>query len=147
MKDFIKRNFPQFENNFDVIINNQKEEKYKITAKDNMVTVEASNYICACNGIYEYLKEYGNVQYSWCGTFSFDLKELTMFDGVFEKTIQQRFRVYLNYCTLDYSMCWWDFSRWEKEIDFMAMNGINMPLTPIGSEAVWYETLLEFNFT
>ena len=34
-----------------------------------------------------------------------------------------------------------------KEIDFMAMNGINMPLTPIGSEAVWYETLQEFNFT
>ena len=44
-------------------------------------------------------------------------------------------------------MCWWNFARWEKEIDFMAMNGINMPLTPIGSEAVWYETLQEFNFT
>ena len=70
-----------------------------------------------------------------------------MFDGVFEKTIDQHFRVYLNYCTLDYSMCWWDFARWEKEIDFMAMNGINMPLTPIGSEAVWYETLQAFNFT
>lgn len=53
----------------------------------------------------------------------------------------------MNYCTLDYSMCWWDFARWEKEIDFMAMNGINMPLTPIGSEAVWYETLQKFNFT
>lgn len=34
-----------------------------------------------------------------------------------------------------------------KEIDFMAMNCINMPLTPIGSEAVWYETLQAFNFT
>ena len=75
------------------------------------------------------------------------MKELKMFDGVFEKTIDQHFRVYLNYCTFDYSMCWWDFARWEKEIDFMAMNGINMPLTPIGSEAVWYEALQEFNFT
>ena len=147
MQDFIKRNLPQFIDNFDVIITNEKEEKYKVTAKDAVVTVEASNYICACNGIYEYLKEYCNVQYSWCGTFSFDLKELKMFDGVFEKNIDQHFRVYLNYCTLDYSMCWWDFARWEKEIDFMAMNGINMPLTPIGSEAVWYETLQEFNFT
>lgn len=147
MRGFIKRNLPQFIDNFDVIITNEKEEKYKITAKNNVVTVEASNYICACNGIYEYLKEYCNVQYSWCGTFSFDLKELKMFDGVFEKTIDQHFRVYLNYCTLDYSMCWWDFARWEKEIDFMAMNGINMPLTPIGSEAVWYEALQEFNFT
>ena len=29
MKDFIKRNLPQFEDNFDVIITNEKEEKYK----------------------------------------------------------------------------------------------------------------------
>lgn len=85
MRDFIKRNLPQFIDNFDVIITNEKEEKYKVMAKDAVVTVEASNYICACNGIYEYLKEYCNVQYSWCGTFSFDLKELKMLDGVFEK--------------------------------------------------------------
>ena len=85
MRDFIKRNLPQFIDNFDVIITNEKEEKYKVMAKDAVVTVESSNYICACNGIYEYLKEYCNIQYSWCGTFSFDLKELKMFDGVFEK--------------------------------------------------------------
>lgn len=29
----------------------------------------------------------------------------------------------------------------------MAMNGINMPLAVVGSEAVWYETLLEMNFS
>lgn len=67
-----------------------------------------------------------------------------MFNGVFSKTIEQKYRVYLNYCTLDYSMCWWDFEKWEKEIDFMAMNGINMTLAVIGSEAVLYETLLNF---
>ncbi len=44
-------------------------------------------------------------------------------------------------------MCWWNFDRWEKEIDFMAMNGINMPLAVVGCEAVWYETLLDFGFT
>ena len=92
MQDFIKRNLPQFVDNFDVIITNEKEEKYKVTAKDAVVTVEASNYICACNGIYEYLKEYCNVQYSWCGTFSFDLKELKMFDGVFEKNHRPTFQ-------------------------------------------------------
>ncbi len=70
-----------------------------------------------------------------------------MFDGEYKKYVEQKYRVYMNYCTLDYSMCWWDFKRWEKEIDFMAMNGINMPLAVIGSEAVLYETLLEFGFS
>ncbi|MGN0461634.1 MAG: alpha-N-acetylglucosaminidase, partial [Ruminococcus sp.] len=32
-------------------------------------------------------------------------------------------------------------------IDFMAMNGINMPLAVVGTEAVWYEALLQFGFT
>ena len=56
MQDFIKRNLPQFIDNFDVIITNEKEEKYKVTAKDAVVTVVASKYICACNGITNILK-------------------------------------------------------------------------------------------
>ena len=34
-------------------------------------------------------------------------------------------------------MVWWDFSRWEREIDWMAMNGINLPLSFTGQELVW----------
>lgn len=40
---FIQRNFPQFFDNFDVIITNEKVEKYEITAKDNAVS-EAKYY-------------------------------------------------------------------------------------------------------
>ncbi|MGN1203223.1 MAG: alpha-N-acetylglucosaminidase, partial [Eubacterium sp.] len=90
---------------------------------------------------------YCNVQLSWCGNQEIHIDSLVMFDGEFSKEIEQKYRVYMNYCTLDYSMCWWDFERWEKEIDFMAMNGTNMPLAVVGTEAVWYETLLEFGFT
>ena len=46
-------------------------------------------------------------------------------------------RYYQNVCTVSYSMVWWDFSRWEREIDWMAMNGINLPLSFTGQEAVW----------
>jgi len=34
-------------------------------------------------------------------------------------------------------MAWWDWARWEREIDWMAMNGINLPLSVTGQEAVW----------
>ncbi len=52
-----------------------------------------------------------------------------------------KYRYYLNYCTYSYSMPWWDWERWEKEIDFMALNGVNLVLTLIGQEAVWQECL------
>lgn len=93
------------------------------------------------------MKKYCKVQLSWCGNRTINIEKLVMFSGEFSREIEQKFRVYMNYCTLDYSMCWWDFERWEKEIDFMAMNGINMPLAVIGTEAVWYETLIEYGFS
>lgn len=46
-------------------------------------------------------------------------------------------RYYQNVCTVSYSMVWWNFSRWEREIDWMAMNGLNLILSFTGQEYVW----------
>ena len=35
------------------------------------------------------------------------------------------------------SYVWWDWERWEKEIDWMALQGINLPLAFTGQEAIW----------
>lgn len=53
-----------------------------------------------------------------------------------------RFRYYQNVCTQSYSNVWWDWPRWEKEIDWMALNGYNMPLAYTGQEALWQEVTL-----
>lgn len=144
---FLQRNIPQLKSSFDFIITGSTPDSFAVTAENGRVQITASNYIAAFNGFYNYLKKYCGIQLSWCGNNKINISTLTMFDGVFSKTIEQKFRVYMNYCTLDYTMCWWDFDRWEKEIDFMAMNSINMPLAVVGTEAVWYETLLELGFT
>lgn len=147
VNDFLCRNLPNFKN--DIIVSFEKRDKdyYVITAENGKLYVKANHYISAFHGIYEYLKQYCNVQLSWCANTEINIDALVMFEGEFSKVIEQKYRVYMNYCTLDYSMCWWDFERWEKEIDFMAMNGINMPLAVVGTEAVWYETLLAFGFS
>lgn len=49
----------------------------------------------------------------------------------------------MNYCTHSYSAAWWNWDRWEYEIDMMALNGINMPLAITGTESVWYATLID----
>lgn len=41
-------------------------------------------------------------------------------------------------------MPWWHWDRWQREIDWMAMHGINMPLAVTGQQAVWYNTLKHF---
>lgn len=38
------------------------------------------------------------------------------------------------------SYVWWDWERWEKEIDWMALQGVNLPLAFTGQEAIWQKT-------
>lgn len=145
--DFLQRNMPKLKSYFDVNIIEGEGDSFELFCDNGKIVVNATSIISACHGIYEYLKKYCNVQYSWCGNNSINLDSVVFFDGVMSKTIQQKFRVYMNYCTLNYTMSWWDFARWEKEIDFMAMNGINMPLAVVGTEAVWFETFKELGFS
>ena len=56
-------------------------------------------------------------------------------------------RYFLNYCTFSYSMSWWDWWQWEKFIDWMALQGINMPLAITAQEAVWQAVGRRFGMT
>lgn len=38
---------------------------------------------------------------------------------------------------------WWDWARWQRELDWMALNGINMALAFTGQEAVWQRVYLQ----
>jgi alpha-N-acetylglucosaminidase len=44
-------------------------------------------------------------------------------------------------------MSWWDWDRWEKEIDWMALNGINMPLAITGQNSVWKKVYKSLGFS
>lgn len=41
-------------------------------------------------------------------------------------------------------MAWWDFERWQQEVDWMALNGINLPLAFTGQEYVWHKVWRHF---
>ncbi len=58
-----------------------------------------------------------------------------------------RFRYYQNVCTVSYTFVWWDWARWEQEIDWMAMHGINMPLAFNAQETIWQKVYLKMGLT
>lgn len=43
------------------------------------------------------------------------------------------------------SYVWWDWERWEKEIDWMALQGVNLPLAFNGQEAIWQKVFMVNN--
>ena len=58
-----------------------------------------------------------------------------------EHVSDAKYRYYLNTCTFGYSMTSWTWKRWQREIDWMALHGINMPLQLVGMEEVWRKFL------
>ena len=139
------------EDDYDISVDNKisgiNEDYFTLKYRDGQVVIKGNCIISACNGLYYYLKKYQNVNLSWAGNRALITEKPTPFENAETVTIPEKYRVYLNYCTFSYSMCWWNWERWEKELDFMALNGINMPLAVVGNEAVWYETLQQFGYS
>ncbi len=52
-----------------------------------------------------------------------------------------------NYCTFSYSMAFWDWPQWERELDWMALHGVNLPLAAVGDECVWRNFLIRLGYT
>jgi len=99
-------------------------------------------------GLNYYLKHIAGVHVSWllCEPVELPVKfPITLKTIRKEALVKDRF--FLNYCTYGYTMPWWKWPQWERFIDWMALNGINMPLAITGQEAVWYEVWKEFGMT
>lgn len=142
-KEFIKRILPNNTDDFILKFEDTGEEYYKLYCDNGKITVEGNSMSSIACGVYYYLKEYCRVNLSWCGNRQIDKIDIVTFNGEVINIIEQNYRAFLNYCTYGYSMSWWDWSRWESELDFLALNGINLIVQVVGIEAVWYYSLLE----
>jgi alpha-N-acetylglucosaminidase len=107
--------------------------------------LRGSSAVAMATGLHWVLKHNCRRHISWCGSRMNQAKPIL--DGRTRVVLPHRHVVYMNYCTFNYSASWWDWDRWEWEIDFMAMNGVNMPLAMVGLEGVWYHSLLRMGMT
>ncbi|XP_018426351.1 PREDICTED: alpha-N-acetylglucosaminidase [Nanorana parkeri] len=106
------------------------------------VAIVGSTGVAAATGCYSYLKKYCGCHISWSGVQLRVPSPLPVVASPVTVKTPNRFRYYQNVCTSSYSFVWWDWARWEKEIDWMALNGINMPLAFTGQEAIWQKVYL-----
>lgn len=106
------------------------------------VAVVGSSGVAAATGCYNYLKYFCGCHISWSGVQLQVPSPLPRVPSTITVKTPNSFRYYQNVCTSSYSFVWWDWARWEKEIDWMALNGINMPLAFTGQEAIWQRVFL-----
>lgn len=110
-------------------------DTFVIEAHNGIVNVKGSSPVALTHGFYTYLKDGCKAMVSWSGTQIPAFKQWPDFET---KTVTSpyQFRYFLNVVTYGYTMPYWDWNRWQKEIDWMALHGINMPLALVANEAI-----------
>lgn len=149
MYDLIERVTPGYSDQFqlELIPPINGKDCYEIGMEKGKVLLRGNNVISLATAYNQYLKYTCHVHISWVGDQLNLPSKLPLPTKHIKNTIQGKYRVYMNYCTFSYTAPWWDWERWQRELDYMAMNSINMPLAVVGLEAVWYNTLLKYGFT
>ncbi len=104
-------------------------------------SVTANNAVSAAMGVHWYLKYHVGTMLTWSNMTAQLPDTLPAVTRPERREADVDKRYYLNYCTFSYSMPFWDEYRWQREIDWMALHGINMPLMLTGSAAVWRNTM------
>ncbi|WP_413669050.1 alpha-N-acetylglucosaminidase [Mucilaginibacter sp. Mucisp86] len=145
----IKRVVPGYAQNFIVqpLPESEARDVFEVEGNKGKIILRGNNGVAVASALYYYLTEYAHCQITWNGTNLNLPAHLPAPAKKIHKTTPYQYRYYLNYCTYSYSMSWWDWKRWEREIDWMALHGINMPLAITGQEYVWDKVYKSMGFS
>ncbi len=120
---------------------------FELDQQGSRVRIRGNNYISIATGLNWYLKYHAGIHLSWNGMQAKLPAQLPPVKRKERRDTSLALRYNFNYCTYSYSMPFWDWKRWEQEIDWMALHGINLPLAVVGEECVWMNLLLKLGYT
>lgn len=147
--DLLKRVVPSIADQFVVEFIPQEEGKdvYEVESINNKIILRGNDGVSIASALNYYLKYYTHSSITWNGVNLNLSRPLPEVPQKIRKVSPHKYRYYLNYCTFNYTMSWWDWERWQWEIDWMALNGINMPLALTGQNAIHRRVYKEMGFS
>jgi alpha-N-acetylglucosaminidase len=133
---------------FEKIAADSGRDVFELSSVKGKVLISGNNFNSMAMGLNYYLKYYCHTFVSWYKNDAVQLPDLMpVVNGKVTKVARVKNRFFLNYCTFGYTMPWWGWQDWERVIDWMALNGINMPLSTTGEEAIWYKVWKQLGLT
>ena len=124
-----------------------KENYYELSEKDGKIVIRADCGVSAATGLNHYLKYFCRVQVTQ------QTKQVKMPERaphVAEKIFCRAnypVRYAYNYCTLSYTMPYFGYEKWQRELDWLMLSGVNLILDLTGTEALWVSYLQKLGYT
>jgi len=108
---------------------------YEYFAKGGRVYINGSDPVAVCRGFYDYLRSVHIGMVGWRGAV-LRIPEKWPDAPTTKVTSPFRFNQMYNIVTAGYSFPYWDWQRWEHELDWLALHGYNMIMAPLATEAI-----------
>lgn len=142
IKALVSRILPKHESQFEFTKSKSKTKSDAYTlesGKDGRIHIAGNNANSMAVALNYYLNNYCHTTVSWYAEVPVVVPDkLPGVPTLVKSNAKVERRFFLNYCTYGYTMPFFSWKEWERLIDWMALNGVNMPLAITGQEAVWY---------
>jgi alpha-N-acetylglucosaminidase len=149
MQKMVERLIPRYASSFVFVTQkNTASDCYSLKSEKGKIIISGNDANSMATGLNFYLKNYCRTTVTWFKADPIEMPQvLPHITGTVQSSAKVPYRFFLNYCTFGYSMPWWKWSDWEHFIDWMALNGINIPLAITGQEAIWYNVWKKLGLT
>ncbi len=113
----------------------------------NTVVIRGNRILSLTSGFNWYLKHTADCHVSWNGNQLNLATPAPSPTGIIRQISPYIHRNQGNVTAASYSQAYWNWARWEQEIDRMALNGITQAVVVPGHQKVWQETLLRHGYS
>ena len=120
---------------------------FELSQEGNRIVIKGNTWVNIAVGLNWYLKYYAGIHLTWNNMNTHLPASLPRVASPERHVTDLKLRYDFNYCTFSYSMAFWDWKRWQTEIDWMALHGVNLPLAIVGEEVAWRNMLLKLGYT
>ncbi len=123
-------------------------DSYTISTRSNRPLIQGSSISAMAAGLNAYLRIWCHQQISWTQHSALLPGQLPLPTTPFHRQSPCRFRYHFNYCTFSYTAAFWTWPRWQRQLDWMALSGVNLALAAvIGQQCVWRRVLRTLGVT
>lgn len=132
---------------FETIPAQDGRDAYEIESAGGKIVLRGNSGVAQASAFYRYLTQYCHAQVTWNG----DNLALPATPPVVPEKLRVvspvKTRMAYNYCTHGYSMPFDNEADWDREIDWLALHGVNAALIIEGQDAVWQNAFVKFGYT
>ena len=150
MYDLIERILPGRSSHFVIerLTRTDGQEAFELHGENGKVVLAGTNDLAIARAFDRYLTRFCHTRVSWYLDDPIVVPDvLPAVDEPVSQVCRFPNRFLLNYCTFGYTLLWWEWADWERFIDWMALNGVNMPLAITGQEAVWMQVWRDYGMS